>query len=59
MSGKFLSLLCLIEIPVFNANSADPDQMPHSVESDLGLHCLPFTLVGVASLKWVKVSRYT
>ena len=22
------------------ANSADPDQMPHSVASDLGLHCL-------------------
>ena len=21
-------------------NSADPDQMPHSVASDLGLHCL-------------------
>ena len=23
------------------ANSGDPDQMPHSVVSDLGLHCLP------------------
>ena len=22
------------------ANSIDPDQMPHSVASDLGLHCL-------------------
>ena len=22
------------------ANNADPDQMPHSVASDLGLHCL-------------------
>ena len=22
------------------ANSVDPDQMPHSVTSDLGLHCL-------------------
>ena len=22
------------------ANSVDPDQMPHSVASDLGLHCL-------------------
>ena len=22
------------------ANSADPDQMPHSVASDLGLYCL-------------------
>ena len=25
----------------FNANSVDPDQMPHSAVSDLGLHCLP------------------
>ena len=23
------------------ANSGDPDQMPHSALSDLGLHCLP------------------
>ena len=23
------------------ANSVDPDQMPHSVASDLSLHCLP------------------
>ena len=30
-----------IEIHVFNANSVDPNQMPHSVVSDLGLHCLP------------------
>ena len=22
------------------ANSVDPDQMPHSAASDLGLHCL-------------------
>ena len=27
--------------PVFNANSVDPDQMPCSAMSDLGLHCLP------------------
>ena len=25
------------------ANSGDPDQMPHSVASELGLHCLPIT----------------
>ena len=25
----------------FLANSVDPDQMPHFVASDLGLHCLP------------------
>ena len=26
-----------IEIPVFNANSADPDQTPQNAASDLGL----------------------
>ena len=26
------------------ANNEDPDQMPHYVASDLGLHCLPMTL---------------
>ena len=36
------------------ANREDPDQMPHSVASDLGLHCLPNTLLGVSRLQWVK-----
>ena len=44
----------IIEISVFNANSVDPDKMPHSVVSDLGLYCFPFTLSGVFRLKWVK-----
>ena len=30
------------------ANTVDPDQMPHHVASDLGLHCLPVTLFGVS-----------
>ena len=34
------------------ANSEDPDQMPHSAASDLGLHCLPITLLGVSRLQW-------
>ena len=29
-------------------NNADPDQMPHDVASDLGLHCLPMTLLWVS-----------
>ena len=29
------------------ASSGDLDQMSHSAASDLGLHCLPFTLLGV------------
>ena len=36
-----------------STNSADPDQMPRFVASDLGLHCLPVTLLGVSSLRWV------
>ena len=36
------------------ANSDDPDQTPLSEASDLGLHCLPVTLLGVSRLQWVK-----
>ena len=36
------------------ANSDDPDQMPHSAASDLGLQCLPITPLGVSRLQWVK-----
>ena len=36
------------------ANSGDPDQTPHSAASDLGLHCLPITLLGVFQRQWVK-----
>ena len=33
------------------ANSEYPDQTPHSAASDLGLHCLPNTLLGVSRLQ--------
>ena len=33
------------------ANSGDPDQTPRSAVSDLGLHCLPFTLLLVSRLQ--------
>ena len=36
------------------ANSGDPDQRQHSAASDLGLHCLQNTLLGVSRLQWVK-----
>ena len=39
------------------ANSGDPDQMLHSVASDLGLHCLQITLLRVSRLKWVDPSE--
>ena len=32
------------------ANSGDPDQGSPSVASDLGLHCLPITHLGVSRL---------
>ena len=36
------------------ANSGDPDQMPCSAASDLGLHCLPITHLGVSRPQLVK-----
>ena len=41
------------------ANSGDPDQTPHSVASDLDLHSLPVTLLGVSRLQWVNRFLYT
>ena len=35
---------------VLFANSGDPDQTPHSVASELGLHCLPITLLRQATV---------
>ena len=36
-------------------NGGEPDQTPHSVASDLGLHCFPITLLGISRLQWVNV----
>ena len=47
-----------IEIPVFNANSLDPNQTPRSAASDLGLHCLPMSLLSDTRYKWVKGTTY-
>ena len=38
------------------ANSEDPDQTPGSAVSDLGLHCLPVTVLQVSRLQWVNIS---
>ena len=40
-----LSSPCYIEIPVCTANHVDPDQTPRCAASDLGLHCLPMSLL--------------
>ena len=50
--------LCDLDIPrekwlKLHVYNGDPDQMPHSAVSDLGLHCLPFTHLGVSRIKWV------
>ena len=44
-----------MEISVLIANSVDPDQMPHSAASDLGLHCLPVSLLRDARHEWVNM----
>ena len=36
------------------ANSGDPDQTPHSAVSDLGLHCLTVTSLGISNLQMVQ-----
>ena len=43
---------CFIEIPLFNANSVDPNQTPRSAASDLGLHCLPMSILWDDRHKW-------
>ena len=42
-----LSLFFNFYWKILFANNLDPDQMPHDVASDLGLHCLPVTLIRV------------
>ena len=39
------------------ANSEYPDQTPHSAASDLGLHRLQITRLGVSRLQWDKVLK--
>ena len=43
VSGLFVAFILFL-MKILLANNADPDQMPHDVASDLGLHCLPMTL---------------
>ena len=38
------------------ANSGNPDQTPRSAASDLGLHCLPSTLLRVSRLQSVRIN---
>ena len=51
--------LCDIAIPkkndciFYKQWRGEPNQTPHSAASDLSLHCLPVTHLGVSSLQWV------
>ena len=42
---------------IMHANSGDPDQTPHSVASDPGLHCLPMSHKKDARYIWVKTAN--
>ena len=42
--GSILSLFFIFNGKLYK-QSVVPDQMPHYVASDLGLHCLPMTLL--------------
>ena len=42
---------CIFHKKFLQANSDDPDQMPHSAASELGLHCLHMSLNWVYILK--------
>ena len=55
MSGYILLLSWFIEISELNANILDTGQRSHSAASDLGLHCLPMSILWDAKLKWVKL----
>ena len=51
--------VCLVFIMVYrtscNLCSVDPNRTPRSAASDLGLHCLPMSLLLDARLKWVSL----
>ena len=51
--GSILSLLFYFRWKILCANNVYPDQMPHDVASDLGLHCSPVTLLQVSRREWV------
>ena len=47
MSGYVIYIFLEKKMVELFGNSGDPDQTLHSEASDLGLHCLPITLLGV------------
>ena len=53
VSGLFCRFYSIFLWKILLTNTVDPDQMPHYVASDLGLHRLPMTLLQVSRLEWV------
>ena len=53
--------LCNLDIPrekwLNNLQTVKTDQTPRSAESDLGLHGMPITLLGVSKLQWVNAKH--
>ena len=47
----FILLQYFIEIPVYNANSVDPDRMPRSAAFDLNQHFPMSLLLGIKGLQ--------
>ena len=50
--------MAFIQISELNANIVDTGQRSHSAASDLGLHCLPMSILWDAKLKWVKLIQF-
>ena len=44
----FRDVMSISDGKILLANNKDPDQMPHYMASDLGLHCLAVTLLRVS-----------
>ena len=51
--GSILLLLFLFDGKFLLANTEEPDQMPHYMASNLGLHWLSITLLWVSRYEWV------
>ena len=55
MSEYLLIIPCFVEMPVFNANSVDPDQTPRLWRLICVYTVLPMSFLWHTRLKWVKI----
>ena len=53
VSGLFCRNYSIFVWKIILANTVDCDQTPHDVASDLGLQCLPMSLLRVSRQEWV------